>query len=107
MLAGTAMAGPALRALMAAATSSQGPALREEMVTLAPWAAICSAIALPLPREGPVITATFPVRSNSLPVRLPDSCELAFSITSLMGRVPLKRLFDFWHLRWRPPQGQA
>src|SRR3981081_851096 len=88
MLAGTAMAWPGLRSLIAAATSSQGPALRDEITTLAPWAAICSAIALPMPRDEPVITATLPVRSNSLPVRL--------EVLSVTSRIlsSLKRVFD-------------
>ena len=93
-----AMAWPAARALIAAATSSQGPALREEITTLAPWAAICSAMALPMPREEPVITATLPVRSNSVPARV-----AGLSITSLMGRAPLKHPFDFRPFASRAP----
>src|SRR3990167_5199882 len=72
MLAGTAIAAPGCLALMAAATSSQGPALREEIVTLAPCSAMRSAMALPIPREDPVITATLPVRSNNSPMALPS-----------------------------------
>ena len=51
-------------ALIAAAVASQASALRLEITTRAPWAAICSAIALPMPRLEPVIRATLPVRSN-------------------------------------------
>jgi hypothetical protein len=51
--------------LISAATSSHGPALREEMTTLAPCSASRSAIALPMPRDEPVMMATLPVRSNS------------------------------------------
>src|SRR5262249_26161613 len=40
--------------------------LREEITTLAPCSAIRSAIARPMPRVEPVMTATFPVMSNKL-----------------------------------------
>src|SRR5271154_4895539 len=65
MLAATASATclPAL-ALIALATSSQACCLREETTTFAPCSAICSAIARPMPREEPVMTATFPDISN-------------------------------------------
>ena len=52
-------------ALIAAATSSQGSALRDEITTLAPCSAMRSAIALPMPREEPVMTATLPSSENS------------------------------------------
>src|SRR5689334_3819638 len=81
MLAGTAMAEPGYLALISAATSSQGPALRDEIVTLAPCSAMRSAMALPIPREDPVMTATLPVRSNSSPMTFP---------------LRLKRSFDQW-----------
>src|ERR1700686_2665865 len=50
--------------LIAAATSAHLSALRLEITTLAPARAIASAIARPMPLVEPVITATFPVRSN-------------------------------------------
>ena len=52
-----AVPGPC-RALRSAATASQGSSLREEITTLAPCSAIRSAIALPMPREDPVMIAT-------------------------------------------------
>ena len=64
---GTTIASPAPSAhasLMPFATSSQTSALRLETTTLAPWPAIASAIARPMPLDEPVITATLPVRSN-------------------------------------------
>ena len=67
MLAGTAMAVPApCLAFSAAATSAQGSALRDEITTFAPCSAKRSAMALPMPRDEPVITATLPVRENKL-----------------------------------------
>src|SRR6185503_5591123 len=67
MLAGTTIAVPSpCFALMASATSWQASALRLEITTFAPWSAIASAIARPMPRDEPVITATFPLRSNRL-----------------------------------------
>jgi hypothetical protein len=57
--------------LIAAATSSQGPALREEITTLAPCSAMRSAMALPMPRELPVMIATLPVRSKRVMAALP------------------------------------
>src|SRR6185437_10605500 len=56
---------PAL-SLMALATSSQACFLREEITTFAPCSAIRSAIARPMPREEPVMTATFPLMSNKV-----------------------------------------
>jgi hypothetical protein len=50
---------------MPAATASQLSALRLEITTRAPWAAICCAMALPIPRLEPVISATLPDRSKS------------------------------------------
>src|SRR5204863_167616 len=64
MRAVTAIASPPF-CLMPSATSSQGPWLRPDIVTLAPASANPSAIARPIPRDEPVTTATFPVRSNS------------------------------------------
>ncbi len=67
MLAATAIALPApCLALIAAATCSQGPSLRDEITTFAPCSAILSPMALPMPREEPVITATLPLRENKL-----------------------------------------
>ena len=50
--------------LMAAATASQASALRLEITTLAPSDAMISAAERPMPRLEPVMTATWPVRSN-------------------------------------------
>src|SRR6202012_2860235 len=50
--------------LMLSATSLQASALREEITTLAPSLASSSAEARPMPRLEPVMTATWPVRSN-------------------------------------------
>src|SRR5665213_983270 len=72
MFAATASATclPAL-SLIAFATSSQTCCLREEITTLAPCSAIRSAMARPMPREDPVMTATFPDISNSVIASLP------------------------------------
>src|SRR5580704_11731816 len=59
-----AVAGPCA-ALMASAVSRQAANLRLETTTLAPCSAIASAIARPMPREDPVMTATWPLKSNS------------------------------------------
>ncbi|MET4720599.1 hypothetical protein ABIF63_004705 [Bradyrhizobium japonicum] len=48
------------------ATWSQTSALREEITTLAPCSAMRSAIASPMPRVDPVMTATFPFMSNKV-----------------------------------------
>src|SRR6476646_826206 len=53
--------------LMPAATSSQASTLRLEITTLAPSFASSSAEERPMPRLEPVMTATFPVRSNGVP----------------------------------------
>ena len=53
-------------AVISAAAASQLSSLRLEMTTRAPWAAICTAIALPMPRLEPVMRATLSVRSNML-----------------------------------------
>ena len=52
--------------VMAFATSSQTCCLREEITTLAPCSAMRSAMARPMPREEPVMTATFPDISNKV-----------------------------------------
>jgi len=67
ILAATASATclPAL-SLMALATSSHTCCLRDEITTLAPCSAIRSAMARPMPREEPVMTATFPDMSNKV-----------------------------------------
>src|SRR5207253_3165415 len=52
--------------LIALATCSQTSALREEITTLAPCSAIRSAMARPMPRVEPVMTATLPFMSNKL-----------------------------------------
>src|SRR5579864_5974798 len=56
--------------LISAATFSQLSCLRLETTTRAPWAAICTAMALPMPRLEPVMRATFPDRSNKDMVQL-------------------------------------
>src|SRR5579871_4502368 len=50
---------------MAAAADSQAAALREEITTRAPCSAKRSAMARPMPREDPVMTAVRPLRSKS------------------------------------------
>src|SRR3954471_12308142 len=50
--------------LMPSATSWQASALRLEITTFAPSLASSSAEERPMPRLEPVMTATFPVRSN-------------------------------------------
>ena len=59
---------PACRALslIALATSSQASCLRDEITTLAPCSAMRSAMARPMPRDEPVMTATFPDISNKV-----------------------------------------
>src|SRR5450756_182251 len=81
MLAGIAIAAPApLTALMAWATSAHGSGLRDEITTCAPCSAMRSAIALPMPRDEPVITATFPARENKDMGRLlEESLQTLFS----------------------------
>jgi hypothetical protein len=58
--------GVAARLRMASATSWQASALRLEITTLAPSFAKSSAEERPMPRLEPVMTATFPVRSNGV-----------------------------------------
>src|SRR5512134_2847878 len=66
MLAGTEIARPAPNlALIASATCWHGSALRDEITTLAPCSAKRSAMALPMPRDDPVMTATLPSSENS------------------------------------------
>src|SRR5579875_352528 len=67
---------PAAR--IAAATLSQASWWRLEITTAAPTLAIPSAIARPMPREEPVISAVFPVRSNK---------PLPFVILGMLGRI--------------------
>src|ERR1700731_3406600 len=57
------------------ATSSQASALRLDTTTFAPSCANSSAVARPMPRLEPVMTATLPVRSNGdcFNVLLPSS----------------------------------
>src|ERR1700704_3385805 len=62
--------------LIACATSAHLSALRLEITTFAPARAIASAIARPMPLVEPVITATFPVRSNrAFAIHLPPFCR--------------------------------
>src|ERR1700736_1344282 len=49
-----------------AATSSRASALREDNMTLAPAAANATAVAAPIPREAPVISAVLPARLISV-----------------------------------------
>ena len=63
MLQGMTIASPPAF-LIAATTSSQASALRLETTTLAPSAAMISAAERPMPRLEPVMTATWPDRSN-------------------------------------------
>src|SRR5271167_1103418 len=66
MFAVQAMAVPAPRAaLIASAVALHAAILRLEITTLAPCSAIASAMARPIPREEPVMTATLPLKSNS------------------------------------------
>ena len=67
MLAAIATAVPLPNlSLISLATWSQTSCLREEITTLAPCSAIRSAMARPMPRVEPVMTATFPVMSNKV-----------------------------------------
>src|SRR3954470_12588369 len=66
----TAVPWPCL-ALISLATESQTSCLREETTTLAPCSAIRSAMARPMPRVDPVMTATFPLMSNKVMRFLP------------------------------------
>jgi hypothetical protein len=52
--------------LISLATWSQTSCLREEITTLAPCSAMRSAMARPMPRVEPVMTATFPFMSNKV-----------------------------------------
>ena len=65
MLAGIAIARPApCVALIAAATAAHASGLRDEITTFAPCSAMRSAMALPMPRDEPVMTATLPASEN-------------------------------------------
>src|SRR6516225_615844 len=102
MLAGIAAALPfPYLSLISLATCSQTSALREEITTLAPCSAILSAMARPIPRVEPVMTATFPFMSNKLmflsrvcfQIQLRRACrvpttsgELAFGCDDLRSR---------------------
>src|SRR4051794_24498281 len=67
MLAAIATAVPLPNfSLISFVTWSQTSCLREEITTLAPCSAIRSAMARPMPRVEPVMTATFPVISNKV-----------------------------------------
>src|SRR6516164_3018497 len=54
---------------ISAATAAQLSLLRLDITTRAPCCAICTAIALPIPRLEPVMRATLPDRSNILLMR--------------------------------------
>jgi hypothetical protein len=49
---------------MVLTTSSHAGALRDDTTTLAPCSAILSAMARPMPREEPVMMATWPSKLN-------------------------------------------
>src|SRR5687767_7387868 len=51
-------------AFIASTTCSHESRLRLDITTLAPASAYASAIARPIPRDDPVMIATFPLRSN-------------------------------------------
>src|SRR5258708_1408120 len=53
-------------------TASQTSCLRDEITTLAPCSAMRSAMARPMPRVEPVMTATFPDMSNKVMRFLPN-----------------------------------
>jgi hypothetical protein len=96
IFAAMAMARPSpYFALIAVATSRQGSMLREETTTFAPCSAIRSTIARPMPRDEPVTTATFPLRSNSdtafLPLTYDVFCAAAYSDQSKPGKLKRKR----------------
>src|ERR1700733_234800 len=66
IFAATAIAVPGpCAAFIASATALHGSSLREEMTTLAPCSARRSATARPMPRDEPVMTATWPETSKS------------------------------------------
>src|SRR6478609_8025324 len=66
MLAGIAIARPApYVAQIVAATAVHASGLRDEITTFAPASAMRSAIALPMPRVEPVITAVLPASENN------------------------------------------
>src|SRR5215211_4187055 len=65
MLQGMAAASPPCSAI-SRATASHASALRLEITTLAPSAAMLSAMARPMPRLDPVMTATLSVRWNGV-----------------------------------------
>src|SRR3546814_5247343 len=84
MWAATVIAGPApYFALIPAATASQASCLRLDITTFAPCSAIASAIALPMPRDDPVISAIWPFMSNRFMLR-PRSEEHTSELQSLM-----------------------
>src|SRR3954469_12424036 len=96
MLAAIATAVPLPNlSLIALVTESQTSCLREEITTLAPCSAIRSAMARPMPRDEPVMTATFPDISNRLmrfPPRLAGGGRAGFIAVQLSsvraGRQP-------------------
>src|ERR1700722_19664674 len=66
IFAATAIAVPGpCAAFIASATAWHGSSLREEITTLAPCSARRSATARPMPRDEPVMTATWPETSKS------------------------------------------
>src|SRR6185295_19777641 len=72
--------------LMPSATSWQASALRLEITTFAPSFANSSAEERPMPRLEPVMTATFPVRSNGVFfTTCAPSCLFAFGFPSVMA----------------------
>src|SRR5262249_37409687 len=84
MLAAIAAAVPLPNlSLISFATASQTSALREEITTLAPCSAMRSAMARPMPRVEPVMTATFPVMSNR--VMFLSRCFFISDLSSFRG----------------------
>ena len=57
---------PASTARISAAHASRASTLRDESITAAPLAASVAAIALPMPRDAPVTSATFPSTRMSI-----------------------------------------
>ena len=80
MLAAIAMARPLpCLASIACTTSRQAGSLREDTTTRAPCSAMRSAMARPMPRDEPVMTATLPSRLNN---------DMSVSLYSMRGLDP-------------------
>src|SRR6267378_1026055 len=79
---------------MAAASSSRSACLRLERTTWAPYSARASAIALPMPRLAPVISATRPVRSNLEPSGTADTIATPMAVSGKAAEDILERIFQ-------------